>query len=65
MKNYTCKLLKKFSHKLANKPYISLHKCKPINYDAKAQYTDDPDTNPPLKELVIRRAQKFSEPSSI
>ena len=59
MSNYILNILAKFGHKLPTNLQIYPPKFKPINYSAKAQYSDDPGTSPPLNALVIRRVQKI------
>ena len=59
MKGYVARALQRFQHTTPDTPQHSPHACKPIQYGAKTQLTDDPDTSPSLNADLIRRLQEI------
>ena len=59
MKGYVSRALQRFQHQPPKTPQHSPHACKPIQYGAKTQLTDDPDTSPSLNADLIRRLQEI------
>ena len=57
MEGYIRDLLIKFGHPTPKKPQHSPHMSVPINYGAKQQFSQGPDTSPKLDENGIKRVQ--------
>jgi hypothetical protein len=59
MPNYVTKALQQFEHQTPTEPQHEPHPPKTIQYGAKVQFTDDPDTSPLIAPDRVKRLQQI------